>query len=165
MSGIFAISWGRLRLYPCSKVIGGALEGGKAEGSTFYTYSDFQQIKAVGLNSVRIPLGYWAVDLESYEPYVQGQVGPELGLANPVPISHPSCELGTRTRPKRSYRPPRCSGIAKWLYALRSHRSRPFSQQHIQLGTIHQRPEESDVGVLKEYIWRSGVRWAQSWQC
>lgn len=32
-------------------------------------------IKAAGLNSLRIPLGYWAVDLLDYEPYVSGQVG------------------------------------------------------------------------------------------
>ncbi|KAF2858660.1 glycoside hydrolase family 5 protein, partial [Piedraia hortae CBS 480.64] len=41
--------------------------------STFYTRDDFVQIKKAGLNSVRIPLGYWAVDLLSYEPYVSGQ--------------------------------------------------------------------------------------------
>lgn len=48
--------------------------GGGSCGSTFYTYSDFQDIKQAGLNSVRIPVGYWAVDLADYEPYVQGQV-------------------------------------------------------------------------------------------
>ena len=26
-----------------------------------------------GLNAVRIPLGYWAVDVNDYEPYVSGQ--------------------------------------------------------------------------------------------
>jgi len=41
--------------------------------STFYTRDDFTAIKAAGLNSVRIPLGYWAVDLLDYEPYVSGQ--------------------------------------------------------------------------------------------
>jgi glucan 1,3-beta-glucosidase len=41
--------------------------------STFYTRSDFLAMKAAGLNSVRIPLGYWAVDLLDYEPYVSGQ--------------------------------------------------------------------------------------------
>lgn len=41
--------------------------------STFYTRDDFVQMKAAGLNSVRIPLGYWAVDLLDYEPYVSGQ--------------------------------------------------------------------------------------------
>ncbi|KAK5133537.1 hypothetical protein LTR08_007674 [Meristemomyces frigidus] len=41
--------------------------------STFYTRDDFAAIKAAGLTSVRIPLGYWAVDLLDYEPYVSGQ--------------------------------------------------------------------------------------------
>ena len=41
--------------------------------STFYTRDDFEAIKAAGLNAIRIPLGYWAVDLEKYEPYVSGQ--------------------------------------------------------------------------------------------
>ncbi|KAK6396655.1 hypothetical protein LTR65_008553 [Meristemomyces frigidus] len=44
---------------------------GKTE--TFYTRDDFVAIKAAGLTSVRIPLGYWAVDLLDYEPYVSGQ--------------------------------------------------------------------------------------------
>lgn len=41
--------------------------------STFYTYSDLKAIKDAGLNAIRIPIGYWAVDLEDYEPYVSGQ--------------------------------------------------------------------------------------------
>lgn len=41
--------------------------------STFYSRDDFVQMKAAGLNAVRIPLGYWAVDLLDYEPYVSGQ--------------------------------------------------------------------------------------------
>lgn len=40
---------------------------------TFYTHDDFLQIKAAGLTAVRIPLGYWAVDLLDFEPYVSGQ--------------------------------------------------------------------------------------------
>ncbi|KAI7459442.1 hypothetical protein KC357_g9165 [Hortaea werneckii] len=39
----------------------------------FYTRDDLVAIKRAGLNSIRIPLGYWAVDLEDYEPYVKGQ--------------------------------------------------------------------------------------------
>ena len=46
-----------------------------AENSSFYTQSDFVAIKAAGLNSVRIPIGYWAVDVNDEEPYVSGQVG------------------------------------------------------------------------------------------
>lgn len=30
-------------------------------------------MSAAGLNAVRIPLGYWAVDVNDYEPYVGGQ--------------------------------------------------------------------------------------------
>lgn len=41
--------------------------------STFYTRDDLVAIKRAGLTSVRIPLGYWAVDLLDYEPYVSGQ--------------------------------------------------------------------------------------------
>jgi aryl-phospho-beta-D-glucosidase BglC (GH1 family) len=41
---------------------------------TFYTRNDFVAIQKAGLNSLRIPIGYWAVDLANYEPYVSGQV-------------------------------------------------------------------------------------------
>ncbi|KAF2771087.1 glycoside hydrolase [Teratosphaeria nubilosa] len=41
--------------------------------SDFYQYSDFQDIQTAGLNTVRIPLGYWAVDKYDWEPYAQGQ--------------------------------------------------------------------------------------------
>lgn len=42
-------------------------------GSTFLDRSDFEDMKAAGLNALRIPLGYWAVDILDYEPYVAGQ--------------------------------------------------------------------------------------------
>nr|POE90033.1 putative glucan 1,3-beta-glucosidase a [Quercus suber] len=42
--------------------------------NTFYNLDDFQAIRAAGLNTVRIPIGYWAVDLDdTVEPYVSGQ--------------------------------------------------------------------------------------------
>lgn len=41
--------------------------------SSFYTRDDFEDIKSAGLNSVRIPIGYWAVDVNDQEPYVSGQ--------------------------------------------------------------------------------------------
>lgn len=41
--------------------------------STFYTRDDLAAIKDAGLNAIRIPLGYWAVNLTDYEPYVSGQ--------------------------------------------------------------------------------------------
>nr|XP_019008690.1 uncharacterized protein I206_06372 [Kwoniella pini CBS 10737]OCF47471.1 hypothetical protein I206_06372 [Kwoniella pini CBS 10737] len=40
---------------------------------SFFTRDDFEDIKAAGLNSVRIPIGYWAVDVLETEPYVSGQ--------------------------------------------------------------------------------------------
>ena len=46
----------------------------KAHCSSFYTRDDFEDIKSAGLNSVRIPIGYWAVDVNDQEPYVSGQV-------------------------------------------------------------------------------------------
>lgn len=39
---------------------------------SFLNQSNFQAIQRAGLNTVRIPVGYWAVDLEDYEPYVDG---------------------------------------------------------------------------------------------
>ncbi|WWC87111.1 uncharacterized protein L201_001997 [Kwoniella dendrophila CBS 6074] len=40
---------------------------------SFFTRDDFEEIKEAGLNSLRIPIGYWAVDLQDDEPYVSGQ--------------------------------------------------------------------------------------------
>ncbi|KAF2839339.1 glycoside hydrolase family 5 protein [Patellaria atrata CBS 101060] len=40
--------------------------------STFVTKSDFQAIAAVGLNTVRIPIGFWAFDTFN-TPYLSGQ--------------------------------------------------------------------------------------------
>lgn len=45
----------------------------KYDDSSFYTRDDFVTIKSQGLNHVRIPIGYWAVDVADYEPYVTGQ--------------------------------------------------------------------------------------------
>lgn len=42
--------------------------------NTWITQDDFNQIAKLGLNHVRIPLGYWAVDLLDDDPYVQGQL-------------------------------------------------------------------------------------------
>jgi aryl-phospho-beta-D-glucosidase BglC (GH1 family) len=41
---------------------------------SFFTFDDFVDIRNAGLNSVRIPIGYWAVDVQDTEPYVSGQV-------------------------------------------------------------------------------------------
>jgi len=40
---------------------------------TFITENDFIQIKNAGLNHVRIPIGYWAFNVRSGEPYISGQ--------------------------------------------------------------------------------------------
>ncbi|KAF9507649.1 glycoside hydrolase family 5 protein [Hydnum rufescens UP504] len=41
--------------------------------STFYTEDDFIAIAKAGLNHVRIPIGYWALDTSGGEPYISGQ--------------------------------------------------------------------------------------------
>jgi glucan 1,3-beta-glucosidase len=41
--------------------------------SSFITRNDFEDMKSAGLNAIRIPIGYWAVDVRSDEPYVTGQ--------------------------------------------------------------------------------------------
>lgn len=45
-----------------------------AHWNSFITEDDFRQIAAVGLNHVRIPIGYWAVNPQPGDPYVQGQL-------------------------------------------------------------------------------------------
>ncbi|KAH7101605.1 glycoside hydrolase family 5 protein [Auriculariales sp. MPI-PUGE-AT-0066] len=42
--------------------------------NTFITEDDFVQIKAAGLNHVRLPIGFWAWDVSGGEPYIQGQL-------------------------------------------------------------------------------------------
>lgn len=42
--------------------------------NTWITQDDFNQIAAAGLNHVRIPLGYWAINPQPGDPYVQGQI-------------------------------------------------------------------------------------------
>jgi hypothetical protein len=41
--------------------------------SSFITRDDFEDMKSAGLNAIRIPIGYWAVDVRPDEPYVTGQ--------------------------------------------------------------------------------------------
>ncbi|KAI9735756.1 MAG: exo-1,3-beta-glucanase [Claussenomyces sp. TS43310] len=42
--------------------------------NTWITQADFIEIKAAGLNHVRIPIGYWALLHVDGDPYVQGQL-------------------------------------------------------------------------------------------
>lgn len=41
---------------------------------TWYTEDDIKAIAKAGLNTVRIPIGYWAFRLLDNDPYVQGQI-------------------------------------------------------------------------------------------
>jgi glucan 1,3-beta-glucosidase len=41
---------------------------------TWITQDDFQKIAGMGLNHVRIPIGYWALNPLEGDPYVQGQL-------------------------------------------------------------------------------------------
>lgn len=43
----------------------------EAHWSSFYDESDFATMKQVGINIVRIPIGYWAVTPLPGDPYVQ----------------------------------------------------------------------------------------------
>jgi glucan 1,3-beta-glucosidase len=42
--------------------------------NSWITQADFQAIAAAGLNHVRIPIGYWALNPLPGDPYVQGQL-------------------------------------------------------------------------------------------
>ena len=46
----------------------------KEHWDTWFTEQDFKDIAAAGLNHVRIPIGYWAFDVQEGEPYIQGQL-------------------------------------------------------------------------------------------
>lgn len=42
--------------------------------STWIVEDDLRQIAAAGLNHVRIPVGFWAIDVSGGEPYIQGSL-------------------------------------------------------------------------------------------
>jgi len=42
--------------------------------ASFIGAGDLQAIASAGMNHVRIPIGYWAVDPLNGDPYVQGQI-------------------------------------------------------------------------------------------
>lgn len=42
--------------------------------NSWITQADFNEIASVGLNHVRIPIGYWALNPLPGDPYVQGQL-------------------------------------------------------------------------------------------
>ena len=46
----------------------------QAHWDSFINESDFQAIARAGLNHVRIPIGYWAVEKHEGDPYVDGQI-------------------------------------------------------------------------------------------
>ncbi|ORX63859.1 glycoside hydrolase [Basidiobolus meristosporus CBS 931.73] len=54
---------------------------------SWVTEKDIKKLANYGLNTVRIPYGYWMVDVEKHEPYVQGQY-PYLRRAVKWAIQH-----------------------------------------------------------------------------
>ncbi|CAK7909063.1 glucan 1,3-beta-glucosidase [[Candida] anglica] len=62
--------------YHYTKVLGKDLAKQRLEThwKNWITEDDFKAIKENGLNTVRIPIGYWAFQLVDGDPYVQGQV-------------------------------------------------------------------------------------------
>lgn len=44
----------------------------EAHWHSWITESDFSELKSIGINFVRIPIGYWSVSPLDGEPYVQG---------------------------------------------------------------------------------------------
>lgn len=62
--------------YTFSGVLGKAAAQNRLEQhwSSFITEGDFKEIASVGLNHVRIPVGYWALHPGPDDPYVQGQL-------------------------------------------------------------------------------------------
>jgi glucan 1,3-beta-glucosidase len=46
----------------------------KAHWESWITQDDFNEIASMGLNHVRIPIGYWALNPLPQDPYVQGQL-------------------------------------------------------------------------------------------
>ncbi|KAL7420697.1 hypothetical protein Q5752_004648 [Cryptotrichosporon argae] len=59
--------------YTLSQAMGENLTARMTEHyATFITERDFADIAAAGLNYVRIPLGYWAIDTQGTEPFLKG---------------------------------------------------------------------------------------------
>lgn len=50
----------------------GALQTLRAHWDTWVTEADFASFKSAGLNHVRLPIGYWALDIKNGEPWVAG---------------------------------------------------------------------------------------------
>ncbi|KAF5368609.1 hypothetical protein D9758_002201 [Tetrapyrgos nigripes] len=51
-----------------------ALDALKEHWDTWITEQDFIDIANAGLNTVRVPIGYWAFEVSNGEPYIQGQI-------------------------------------------------------------------------------------------
>jgi glucan 1,3-beta-glucosidase len=51
-----------------------AFNGLNKHWATWITQDDFKEIALMGLNHVRIPVGYWALNPLPGDPYVQGQL-------------------------------------------------------------------------------------------
>jgi beta-galactosidase GanA len=61
---------GALRHVHCELLFGVTLAPGQV--LTLQTEQDFADIAKVGLNWVRIPLGFWAIETQAGEPYLEG---------------------------------------------------------------------------------------------
>ena len=92
MSGICARLWGKTGVRGHCKTTGSkqiastyqsqpGADQGHVDSSSFITRNDIVDMRAAGLNSLRIPVGYWSVDLLEYEPYVSGQVSRRHAIA------------------------------------------------------------------------------------
>lgn len=46
----------------------------EAHWKSWITQDDFNEIASMGLNHVRIPIGYWALNPLPRDPYIQGQL-------------------------------------------------------------------------------------------
>jgi len=82
-------SWIKPSLYNNNGVAGGTGEWGFCEKlgkqkcqqvltqhwDTWVTQSDLQTLKNSGINYLRVPVGYWIVDIQAGEPFVQGGLG------------------------------------------------------------------------------------------
>lgn len=57
--------------YTFGQYVGNARSRLQAHWASFITEDDFRQIASLGLNHVRIPIGYWAFETSAGEPYVR----------------------------------------------------------------------------------------------
>lgn len=120
--------------------------------ATWITEDDIKEIAAAGLNHVRIPIGFWALDVSGGEPYIQGSMyylrlavawAAEHGLHVLIDLREWGwvgaglCPLGSRANATRL---PRVDGAPGKLdfYSLQSPNPLVFSSHHSF--PLHHRP-------------------------